>query len=214
MTTLMERFKNTFIYESPRQISTGQLSTVINDLRDVINTHISDNTPVWQANKNTFKISTAHNLYYWNINENNEIILAAQINKDPDMSAIVTMLGKDQRYIGKSPYASTLYELIVKDLGKSVTFKSDETLTADAFANWSRLLEKGYKILVFDQNMPGKSCKILKTIDNMKEFYKDDDEFRRYQFVLSENARHALAVYDGFALYRMRELSGQTDRNS
>lgn len=214
--TLMQQFKNTFLLESPQRIDHHNLNGVVHDLATIINAHISLGDIIRVISNNVFRIKVAGLLFYWMADNNKrdgKIILAVQCHEEP-LAIIVKMLGKDENYIGKPPFVTDLYGAIIKDLDKSITFMSDETLTIDAFAAWQRLFQQEYKILVFDQEHPAKTITPILSVTDLEKYYNTDQNFKRYQFILSENLEQINEAFSGFDLYRMREVAGQTDRDS
>ena len=91
-------------------------------------------------------------MFYW-IEDNSNIILAVELQIKPQ-ALIVSLTGKHPNYTGKPPYASDLYNLILKDNNKSMRLYSDESLSDEGYAIWKRLLDQGHKISVYDKNKP------------------------------------------------------------
>lgn len=213
--SLMMKFKDTFLIESPFNSGKNVMNDMIDSLRMLIDEYIQVRYKVIQLNQNTFKMNVTGTelIYYWNTNNADEIILAAQIAKR-DLAAAVTSLGKDVRYAHKDPKAKELYKIIVKDLSTSLKLMSDGDMTEDAFNNWVKLLNDGYKISVYDKNMPGMSFTNLYTREDMLPYFKDDETYHRFQFILSESQEQLGQVMAGFSIYRVREHAGRTNRDS
>jgi len=167
------------------------------------------------------KIERTETLYYWYeqqqdtkilpTSDKGNILLGAEFKIQP-YAIVVQMIGK--RYKGKPPYASDLYSAILKDrknnIGKnSIRISSDDKLTDEGFSIWTKLLNKGHKISMYNTNSPGESYIKIQSIKDLKKYFKHDNpDFRQYQYILSENKEELIETSCRFNTQRMRELTG------
>jgi len=175
------------------------------ELFDMLEYHIKDRL------KHTSKVSLGDNWFkmgnevvsYW-YEKNGEILLAAEFDVKPQ-SYVVNSVGK--KYKGSMPYASDLYNRVLKDTHKSIRIMSDVQLSNEGFSIWERLIDQGHSISVYNKNEPGRSFKILNKND-LKKYHQADTDFRKYQFIISESSyiNETAAV---FGTRRMRELTGR-----
>lgn len=153
-----------------------------------------------------YKIELSNSVYYW-FEKDNKILLGTQLEKKPQ-GLVVSITGKHPQLRGSPPYASDLYDLILKETESNIRILSDTQLSDQEYAIWKNLFLKGHRIGVYDINAPGKSFRIFQNQSEMDEYFKDDDtDYERYQFVLIENKNIAECLSD-FNIRRYRELSG------
>lgn len=151
------------------------------------------------------KIVSTRMIYYW-VEINNEIALGVELLIKPQ-GLIVTLVGKNPKFVGLRPFASEMYDIILKDNRQSLRLVSDVSLSDEGYAIWKRLLQQGHKISVYDASQPGKSFVTLNSIDDMQAYFKyDDTNFRKYQFVLSESGEMIAETRGFFSTRRFREL--------
>jgi hypothetical protein len=197
-------FTETWLMEMPEGL--GSFST-FDQLDYSIKDRIKHGSQVVDVTKDTKKITGSQVIFYW-IEINGEIALATELQIRPQ-GLIVSVTGKNPKYTGKAPYASDLYNLILKDSGKSIRLISDSTLSDEGYGIWKRLFKQGNKISVYDKEEPGKTFTTLKSIEDMDKYFANDDtDFRRYQYVLSEAGEVLAETRSYFNTRRMRELTG------
>jgi len=211
--SLISRFKKTFLSESPIALGKGH-SNALDIISNNINERLQLGYKKESLGRNCFRLESESFLYYWFVNNNNEIILAVEIEKQ-SLAAIVRFLGKDIRYAHKEPFAYKLFEIIIEDLQKPLRLISDESITIDGFNNWLKLFDRGYKIFIYnnENNNAGQSLKQLRSKNEMEEFYGKEAQYKNWQYVVTESKKID-NIIDSFMLRRTRELSGQADRDS
>jgi len=151
------------------------------------------------------KIVGQETMYYW-VEVNGEIALGMEMLIRPQ-GLVVTLSGKDSKFRGRKPYASDLYTLVLKDNQKSLRLISDQSLSDEGYGIWKRLFNAGHKISVYDREAPGKNFTTLTSIEDMNQYFADDDtDFKRYQFVLSESGEMLAETRTHFHIRRHREL--------
>jgi len=151
-------------------------------------------------------------LYYWYENDTGKILLGAEFSKK-SQAITVNIVGKAPDVKGKPPFASDLYDYVLKDRrnitgNNSIRILSDIQLSDEGFNIWKKLLNKGHKISIYNTEEPGKSFSEIKTEYDLKNYFKhDDNDYKKYQYILSESS----ALFETIAHFntrRMRELSG------
>ena len=196
-------FVDTWLTEMPEGL--GSFPT-FDQLEYTIKDRIKSGSPVIDVTQNTKKIVGKQVMYYWIESSNGEIILGSELQIKPQ-GLVVSVTGKNPKHQGKSPYASDLYNLILKDSGESIRLISDVSLSDEGYGIWKRLFQQGHKISVYDSTNPGKSFTTLDSIQDMDQYFaKDDTDFRRYQYVLSEAGEALAETRSYFNTRRMREL--------
>jgi len=159
-----------------------------------------------QVSQDFFKIDLNSSVYYW-FEKNNQILLGVQLDKQPQ-GLVVSLTGKNPVKQGMPPYASDMYALILKDNDKNIRILSDTQLSDEGYNIWKTLLSKGFKVSVYDRAEPGKTFQTFDTIDQMNNYFQDDDtDYERYQFVLSEQ-KNIAECRSFFNTRRYRELAG------
>ncbi|VVC05174.1 Uncharacterised protein [uncultured archaeon] len=99
-----------------------------------------------------------------------EITIGVELDKKP-YALVVSYLGKNPKYRGKSPFASDLYGEISKDSQKNVCIVSDKQLSEEGFRVWEKLFDDGFRIRVYDEDFPGRSFNVLKAKDDLKKYF-------------------------------------------
>lgn len=183
--TSRTHFNRSWLSEMPMGVGTfenfPQLVYNINDLKK------SPVPPtIIDLGNNLKKIEAGESIYYW-YEINNEIIIGCELEKQRQ-AYIVRLTGKNPKFKGKQPFASDLYNTILKDAGKSIRLLSDEKLSDEGYNIWVRLFNAGHKISIYDRANPANT---FKTFDSLAEFEsyfkKGNPSYQRYQYVLSEN---------------------------
>lgn len=204
-----KNFVDTWLTESPEGIGSFELvDAIIYNIRDRIK---HDPTSVVSLGNGWKKIEGIQVLYYWFEDSSKNIVLAAEFERAPQ-ALVVRGVGKTKK--GKPPFASDLYNLVLRDRKQqsgeidAIRIMSDTQLSDEGFELWSRLLAQGHKLMVYDKQSPGQSFRGITTQDELAEFFKTDDRsFQRYQYVLLESAHYG-EVRSHFNTRRMRELAG------
>lgn len=97
---------------------------------------------------NLFVIDVGTTMLYWiGSPDGKEIKIAAELKKENE-ALVVTILGKDRRLKGQTPFASDLYSDILKDSSENLRIKSDKFLSDEGFSVWKGLVNRGHKISV------------------------------------------------------------------
>lgn len=200
-----EDFNNTWLTEMPEQIDQTEMYDMIKyNISDLINS----GSKVDKLSDNFNKIEGNDSVYYWYENKTNKILLGAEFQKKPQ-SLTVNIIGKYNK--GKPPYASDLYNAVLIDRNShgvnSIRIKSDVQLSDEGFNIWKKLMNSGHKISVYNSSKPGTSFITVNTINDMKKYFKNDTNFRKYQYIISENTK-LLETKMSFNTRRMRELGG------
>jgi len=198
-------FNSWMVEQAQKSLPRNDLNVIVNDLNEFKNYY----TEV-QLDSDIYYLETNTRLFvYCKIND--DIVAVIAFEKTPQNFS-VTSTAKNIAYKGKPPYMSELY-MAALTLAKprSLLIYGDKTLTGDGFAVWSRLLSSGHTISVYNHSLPGQSLTKLNTIDDLKKYWGDDNQYRNYSFVLSENHQHWMdSVYEPFTVRRMRELANIT----
>jgi hypothetical protein len=152
------------------------------------------------------KIELSTCVYYW-YEIDNEIILGSELEKKPQ-GLVVRITGKNSNWRGRKPYASSLYDVILKDCGKGVRILSDVSLSDEGYAIWKRLFKMGHKISIYDALNPGRTFKTFLTINDFDNYFENDNtDYKRYQYILTETKILA-ETRNFFNTQRYRELAG------
>ena len=195
-------FIETWLTEMPQGL--GSFST-FDQIEYSINDRIKSGSKVIDVSQNTKKIIGQQVIYYW-VEIKAEITIGVELRIRPQ-GLVVSVVGKNPKYVGKSPYASDLYNLILTDSGKSIRLISDDSLSDEGYAIWKRLLQQGHKISVYDRSAPGKTFTTLDSIEDMNKYFgMNNTDFRRYQYVLSKSGEVLAETRSYFNTRRMREL--------
>jgi hypothetical protein len=203
MITSRTDFNDTWLTEMPRGLGSFEMYDM---LVYNINDRIKGGSSIEDLGNDLKKIDGLQVKYYW-YEKNDTILLGAELSVKPQ-GLVVNSLAKKPKLQGE-PYATDLYDAILKDSNRSIKLLSDIDMSNEALKVWKRLLQRGHKISVYDRENPGQS---FITIDNEQEllkYFKDDDtDYRRYQYVLSESGELLAETRSYFNTRRMRELAG------
>lgn len=197
-------FNNTWLFEMPMGLGSFDVyNSFVYSIKDLLDTGIE---PVIVSG-NLYKIELSSTLYYW-YSIKDEIILGSEIHKKPQ-GLVISITAKNPKYKNKSPYASDLYISILKDNPNNIRILSDTQLSDEGYSIWKNLLSRGAKISIYDKENPGVSFKTITDLDEMEKFFKNNDNhFKRFQYVLSENINQLAECKSFFNTRRMRELAG------
>jgi hypothetical protein len=204
MTTDRTHFNKTWLTEVPQGIGNIELFDMIeyniNDLK-------KNGIQSVSVTNDIKKINLSQSAYYW-YEKDNKILLGIELAKEKQ-GWIVRAIGKNPRIKGRPPYASDLYNDVLKDSKHSIRLLSDIDLSDEGYNIWKRLFSLGHKISVYDRDNPGQSFKTFDSESDFDDYFQNDNtNFRRYQYVLSETGEMLAETRSFFNTRRMRELAG------
>jgi hypothetical protein len=203
MTTSRTDFNDTWLTEMPRGLGSFEMYDM---LVYNINDRIKGGSSVEDLGNDLKKIDGLQVKYYW-YEKNDTILLGAELSVKPQ-GLVVNSLAKKPKLSG-SPYATDLYDAILRDSNRSIKLLSDIDISDEALKVWKRLLQQGHKISVYDRENPGQSFITIDNVQELLKYFKDDDtDYRRYQYVLSESGEVLAETRSYFNTRRMRELAG------
>lgn len=185
MTTSRTDFNETWLMEMPKRISSTEMfSSMADEIRELIDSGI---TPI-ALGSNFYKIELTDSVYYW-YQDDTVIVLATELSKR-QQGLVVNGVAKnpDKKYRGQPPSAPQLYDAILNDSNRSIRLLSDTLMTDLGLDIWKRLFNMGHKISVYDEENPGKSFTTLHSLADFDQYFGNDRDKARYQFVLSERS--------------------------
>jgi len=163
--------------ETPKEESQGNLmDTFTRTLKE----YLSNGTT--KINNTLRKTNTSNVIYYWYVDNNENVLLGAEIEKQNSKIKINFVAKRDQN---SPPFASDLYIDILNDQKRSnpnTILISDDKLSNNAFALWSRLLTQGHEIYIYDKTT--KNITHVVTIDDLKGGYGSSNQYQNYQYIL------------------------------
>ena len=205
-----QEFNESWLRESPQR--TADANT-IEHLRYIIEEFLAAGSSPVTVSSGFKKIESADVAYYWFENQQGEIVLACNFDRMPQCM-IVHTVGKDPRYYKKPPFAGDLYMNVLADnAGKgnynSIQVMSDDVMSDEGFSIWKRLFNQGHKISCYDHTNTASQNSLvkIKTVDDLTQFFGDTPDFRKYRFVLSEDAGKDMLVRSQFLGRWMRETT-------
>jgi hypothetical protein len=203
MITSRTDFNETWLTEMPRGLGSFEMyDMLVYNVKD----RIKNGSTVLDLGNDLKKIDGTQVKYYW-YEKNGTILLGAELSVKPQ-GLVVNSLAKKPKLQGE-PYATDLYDAILKDSNRSIKLLSDIDLSDEALKVWKRLLQQGHKISVYDRENPGQSFITIDNVQELLKYFKDDDtDHRRYQYVLSESGEVLAETRSYFNTRRMRELAG------
>jgi hypothetical protein len=202
MTTSRTDFNESWLTEMPQNIGSFPLYDA---LEYSIKDRIKSGSTVVDLGNGLKKIDGSQVKFYW-YEKNGIILLGAELSIRPQ-GLVVSSLAKNPKVKG-APYATDLYDAILNDSNRAIKLLSDVDMSEEAFKMWSRLLTMGHKISVYDSSEPGKTFKTIDDVNELRQYFKNDDRnFRRYQYVLSESGEMLAETRSYFNTRRMRELT-------
>jgi hypothetical protein len=203
MITSRTDFNETWLTEMPRGLGSFEMYDM---LVYNINDRIRSGSSVVDLGSDLKKIDGLQVKYYW-YEKNDTILLGAELSVKPQ-GLVVNSLAKNPKLQGE-PYATDLYDAILRDSNRSIKLLSDIDISDEALKVWKRLLQQGHKISVYDRENPGQSFITIDNVQELLKYFKDDDtDYRRYQYVLSESGEVLAETRSYFNTRRMRELAG------
>lgn len=201
-TDTRDNFETTWLVEMP--MSVGNIS-VFAQLVSNIKEKINLNYTVITISNDLYKINGLTSLLYW-YQFNDEIILAIELEKAPQ-GLLVSLVGKNEKFKNKPPFAYNLYDAILKDQKEPIKLLNDDKLSDDGYKLWQKLFNLGHKITVYDGTNPTKT---FKTFDSSEDFdnYFGNKDMQRYRFVLTESGSILGDLVSLFEIYYFKKLSG------
>jgi hypothetical protein len=204
--TTRSDFNETWLSEMP--YGSGDFAT-FDTLAYNIKDRVNSGSKVQPITDNLYKIIGIHVSYYWYGDElGNDIIIGTEIHPK-SQGLVVSTTGKNPKYKGSPPYSTDLYNAILNDTNRSIRLLSDNQLSDEGFNIWKRLFQQGHSISVYDNENPGKSFTTFNSMQDMDQYFnKHDKNFKRYQYVLSEQGEVLAETRSMFNTRRYRELAG------
>jgi len=206
MTDSRKIFYESWIKEAPQRTQPrNDLSAITRSI-----TEFSEYYEEEQLSNGLYKLATADKLFIYG-KSNNTVIIAVEFEiMGQNLSVVASAKSPD--ISRQAPYMSEIYLTALQVAkSKSIRFESDKTLTDAGFQVWARLLTAGHPISVYDTTSPGQSLTTINTVDDLRRFWGNEPDFRRYKFILSEDKKHWLdTVYSPFSTRRLRELADIT----
>jgi hypothetical protein len=197
-------FNDTWLFETPMGIPKGETYSILSfNIKDFLKRGFKSE----KISEDLNKLDVQELIYYWYGTDIN-IKLGVELHKKPE-GLVESIVGKDPKLKGKSPWASDLYSAILKDAGENIRLISDTMLSDEGYSNWKKLFYQGHKISIYKAENPGQSITSFDSIEEMDNFFKHDDiSFKNYQYVLSENDMKLAYVRALFNTRRYREIAG------
>ena len=199
-----EDFINTWLCEMPENIGYMEMFDMyeynIHDLK-------KHNASITNIKDNLYKAGDRV-INYW-YEDKNDILLGMELRKESE-GLVVTSVAKNPMYKGRPPFASDLYNEVLKDTKYHLRIISDEQLSEEGFNIWAKLLQQGHKISVYDRGSetPGQSLITIDSVEELKKYHQEDDtDYRDIQYILSENS-YIAETRAYFNTRRLRELAG------
>lgn len=196
-----QNFIDTFLQEMPIYTDPVDFSEkIVNDIQEM-KLH---GAKVINLDNNLKKIEGNTLVYYW-IEERDQILLGVQLTKTR-YGLVVNYIGKIHQ--GRPPFASDLYDKILKDRQSSGPNSlnnlviSDSILSDEGLSIWIRLLKSGHKVSLFNYEKPGKLIPI-NSVEDLKSYHsKTSHSFGKWRYVISESYHFAETA----AIFRLRKL--------
>jgi hypothetical protein len=198
-------FNDTWLVEMPIGLGTFETyDALAYNIRDLLNNNV---TPI-KVSDNLLKIDLPKTVYYWYQDGKENIVLGAGLEKKPQ-ALVVMLTGKNPKYKGAAPFASDLYKAILQDnASQSIRLMSDQSLSDEGKRIWDRLFDMGLNVSVYDIQNPGKSFVTFRDKDEMNSYFaKDDTDYKRYHYVLSQPGEMLAETRSYFNTRRLRELT-------
>lgn len=198
--SFIQRFNESWIFEMPRYTGPSGHNP-FSDLKTVITANIENGHSPQKQGNNLFRlVIDSSELYYW-ISDNSQMKIVARLSKFKNGLAI-ELVGKEA---GAGQYASEFYQSILSTISGSLLF-SGALLSLEGLSVWERLLSSGDTIMVFDPNNT-KIFQKLNTVDELKIFLGNTENYENYRFVLSKNSIAQESILSDFNLLRAYKLT-------
>jgi hypothetical protein len=196
-----EDFVESWLSEMPAML--GDFGETFSIVEKSIKQWIAGGYNPQQITDGLYKIVGTNLIYYW-FQNNNDIIVAAELEKK-NQGYAVSIVGKNPTYKNAPPYATTLYQSILSDIPQSLLF-SDQQLSNDGISLWKKLMSDPSNVVsVYNKEAPGQSFKTLETPSELDDYL---GPYRaNYRFVLSKKGLSLAETSSYFNLRRYRELS-------
>jgi len=200
-----DTFFKVFLAEMPWRVAgNNDFLAQLEMLRELI----SYENEVTEVSPGIFKVTADDQYTYWAGN-----LAATNVSIIVDATVIgnyckVTLTSKNPSMIGKPPFASDLYLVIIHDLHKrNIMFASDSIVSDNAVNLWVRLLDIGKKLSVFDSSQPQYALTPIATKDELLT-YVGDSLYQKYIFVLSENIECWAGINHAVSIMELKRKSG------
>jgi hypothetical protein len=195
-------FYRTFLAEMPWVVDG---SNAFEAQRQMLEELLSDGSAPEQLGKDVYKLTSGNQTTYWIGSADAagvSIIVDTEINGN---FCKVVLTSKNPAIAPKSPpFASDLYLLIKQDLSTlNLVFTSDGMLSSDAVKLWTRIMNQGENISVYDTQKSQYVLNPVKTVDQLSNYLGDYNN-SRYVFVLSETAQEFKGVAHSIALMELK----------
>lgn len=201
-----EVFYKTFLTEMPWVVAS---SNDFEAQRQMLAELLLDGGTAEQVSSNVYKLTTGNQLTYWagDIGANTvSIIVDTEVNGN---FCKVTLTSKNSSLAPKSPpFASDLYMTIKQDLTSlNLVFSSDSMMSTDAVNLWSRIVNQGQHVSVYDTQSSQYILNPVKSADELLK-YLGDYNSSQYVFVLSESKQEFKGIDHSFALMELKRKAG------
>lgn len=203
MKTSRSSFNNSWLFESPKRMMPSEM---FSHIKFDINS-FKKYKPVLSVSgrQNFYKIVGEQTALYW-YEDNKELVIGIKF-EIKNQNYTTEIIGKNEKWSGKYPFASDLYDIVLKDIGKSIVM-SDFQMTEQGFNVWKQLFLSGHKISIYNTSNPGGTFKTFDSIQEMENFFGDDPKLGEFQYVLTENGPILGETISFFNTRRFRELCG------
>ncbi len=190
-------FHNLFLIEMPRRINGGN---PYEPLCQGIDVTIEYGGDIESLGDDVYKVGD----FYWVGSGDGSVKQICCNVSHMGTLAKVNTTGKNPELIGQPPYAADFYLKISQALNTGIKFASDQILSDDGFKVWSKLLNHGHKILVFNNHNGKYVPVIVNSIDQLSHYFNDDGHI--YQYVLDEG-KHIGNLFGTITLMEWKRLA-------
>lgn len=196
----LQRFDESWIFEMPQ--GTGKSGhNPYPELLLVVKSNIDNGATPENLGNGLFRLIIDHDdVYFW-IENSGQIEIIARLSQFTKGLAI-ELIGKKP---GANAYASDFYKSILKSIPGSLLF-SGNLLSDEGLFVWSRLLNSGVTIMVYDPANT-QSFQNIADSDELKKFIGSTENYQQYRFVLSANKQIHETVKSEFELLRAYKLT-------
>jgi len=202
MKTSRSDFNETWLTEMPAKL--GNFGDTFSILTTSINEWLALGKVSERLTPSLFRLDGQNISYYW-YQTLDEITLAVEIEKR-SQGLVVSIIGKNPKYLNQPPYATDLYSDILKHNPLSLLL-SDNQLSDSGIKLWRRLLTNpSNTVSVYNHKNPGQTFKTITTVSEMDAVLGADHYYDRY--VLSHKGTSLAETRSYFNTRRYRELAG------